>query len=135
TTQANTSRQDDQILDTFYLISRQIPEPAGVLRQRFVDRELGAEIGDQRLFISRLDGSIEPGAGGEIILQLAFTARQMFPKARVARQRLAPRQREQAHSLERMMIRRPPERWIHRRKQTLRIGMPRPAKIACQDGK
>ncbi len=127
--QADGDKGDAEVGCGFEMIAGEDAEAAGVLRQRFVDGELGAEVGDFQVARFLREVFREPRRRGEIFAERFLALRQAAQKSFVFRDRIAPLGGQHPQCLHRILIRRGEEPRIHRREKIHCVGMPAPPEI------
>ena len=127
--QADTHQWDAEILGTLHVVTGEHAEAAGILLHRFVDRELGAVVGDLQTTIAATVIRLEPARSTPSILERPLRGVERLEEAVIRRGGRDPRLRGGEHRLDRGVIRRLPGDRIEHGEGTLGRFMPGPGEV------
>ena len=130
--QADALERHPEVAPLLEVIARENPQAARVDRDRRVDSELGAEVGDPTVSDVAV-GVEEPAApGSHHVLEFGHHGVVLAQEQRVGRQRLEPLQIQALQHLHGVLARAYPQRQTEAPEQRTGIGLPRPPQVSGQ---
>ena len=125
--EADPRERDAQVGRALEVVACQDAEPAGVLRQRAVDAELGGEVGDVHRLVALepLVPAFAPEVGGEALILVADARDELLVAGELVQARL-PQGTQHAGGVGADLI---PQGGIHRGEQCVGRTAPRPAPV------